>query len=132
MCVIVDLQDNPTFMSNSGETNQSRLFGSAHWPPRTDVYLQPDGSVSLKAQQPHIKKILHTSINLFLKAIVFDRAFPNCEEKHKMAVAALLEATREDKEYDIMRRLRCDSEYSTYLASVVSPLAGTVCSQFID
>ncbi|KIJ14109.1 hypothetical protein PAXINDRAFT_100327 [Paxillus involutus ATCC 200175] len=35
-----------------------------------------------------------------------------------MAVAALFEAAREDKESDIMRRLRCDSEYSNYLASV--------------
>ncbi|KAF8838769.1 hypothetical protein BDN67DRAFT_1012820 [Paxillus ammoniavirescens] len=114
----LSLEDITILTSNSGERNQCRLFGSPNWPPHTDVYLQPDGSISLKAQQPHIRKILHTAINLFLKAIVFNRAFPNCEEKRKMAVAALFEAAREDKESDIMRCLWCDSEYSNYLASV--------------
>ncbi|KIJ63909.1 hypothetical protein HYDPIDRAFT_29253 [Hydnomerulius pinastri MD-312] len=97
---------------------KTQPLGSSRWPPRTDIFTEVDGSVSLKSQLPHMIPLLHSSINLFLKAIVFENAFPEYEERCKMAIKALLDAAQKHNEQDIGRRLRFDSAYAGSMATV--------------
>ncbi|KIJ58082.1 hypothetical protein HYDPIDRAFT_44638 [Hydnomerulius pinastri MD-312] len=93
-------------------------LGSSHWPPHTDLFVESDGSVLLKSQHPHMITLLHSAINFFLKSIVFENAFPQYEERRKMAIKALADAAQHHNEHNILRHLRYDSTYAGALATV--------------
>ncbi|KAG2362201.1 hypothetical protein BDR07DRAFT_1376711 [Suillus spraguei] len=87
------------------------------WPVFTDLVYSADGSINLKAQNTWIQTVLKTAVLELKKASIFDNAFPNITQKHKMALEAVHNTARKHKEYAILR-VKHDFDYAVALASV--------------
>ncbi|KAG1760277.1 hypothetical protein EDD22DRAFT_955085 [Suillus occidentalis] len=88
------------------------------WPIFTDLVYSANSSINLKAQNTRIQQVLKTAVFELKKASIFDNAFSNITQKHKMALDAVYNAAGKHKEYAIAKRIKHDFDYAVALAGV--------------